>query len=475
MDVRGIEGVTATDNKKELVIELGLRQSGLRIKGKPEQVQQWQREVHEAVAVLDEKYRLQSLRDGRWTRMILSLWALRDIPLASIRKRIVCHVLEMEHLELIRAESYSLDSLTPGVRALISTRMLPMLNVDTLPTLFGACSSVRSTAENAQPLVFNSNADEVAQRWVQSGQLHLGFLDEVDAGRKLLARGANSMVYRLTMANGKSRAVRVIKEPRRGDARFLRSIYYLRVLAPSNFVCTSFACIAPVEEGARLLHVLEFVHGCTLFQAGKHYMWDPAETAWAAKALLEALEYVHSRGIVHREIDSTHIMMERETPSSKPLRVGIKLLDFGSATFVRPGTTGQVGGVTMAPEMIQGRTYDEKVDLYSAGITLAELLNRSKHPQLKPGALIEEQMLVEILFLVALGKPMDPIIHHAQANAECKDFFAKILAVNPEDRPSATELLQHPYVTTQAVPDKVARKIVVVIGRTIEMRKKSLQ
>ena len=129
----------------------------------------------------------------------------------------------------------------------------------------------------------------------------------------------------------------------------------------------------------------------------------------------------------------------------------------------------------MAPEMIQGRAYDQKVDLYSAGITLAELLNRSKHPLLVPGALIEEQMLVEILFFVALGKPIDPIIHHAQADAQCKDFFRQILATRPENRPTATQLLQHPYVTSQAVPDKVARKIVIVIGRTIEMRKKQAE
>jgi serine/threonine protein kinase len=93
----------------------------------------------------------------------------------------------------------------------------------------------------------------------------------------------------------------------------------------------------------------------------------------AVAQVLFALGYVHRRGLVHRDLKPTNIMVDDQR-RARLMDFGlVKPLDSGEATLTG---TGKIVGTYryMSPEQVQGRAVDERSDLYSLGVILYELL-----------------------------------------------------------------------------------------------------
>jgi serine/threonine protein kinase len=89
--------------------------------------------------------------------------------------------------------------------------------------------------------------------------------------------------------------------------------------------------------------------------------------------LLKAVSYIHDRNMAHRDIKPENILYD-------PVNKKIKLIDFGISkkTFVRGSRREMltiIGTmVYLAPEILQGGGYDERVDIWAVGITLYKLI-----------------------------------------------------------------------------------------------------
>ncbi len=93
----------------------------------------------------------------------------------------------------------------------------------------------------------------------------------------------------------------------------------------------------------------------------------------ALAQVLGALGYVHRRGLVHRDLKPTNIMVDDDR-RARIMDFGlVKPLDSGDTTLTG---TGKIVGTYryMSPEQVQGKAVDERSDLYSLGVILYELL-----------------------------------------------------------------------------------------------------
>lgn len=150
--------------------------------------------------------------------------------------------------------------------------------------------------------------------------------------------------------------------------RFIREIRLQASLSHPN--------IASLHNALRvenqLLMVMEFVDGETLAEISRRTRLSTAQAVDVIAQALAALDYAHSRGVIHRDVKPSNIML---TQSGL-----VKLMDFGIARGARDlnGLThagAAIGSMYyMSPEQITADPVDGRADVYSTAVTLFELL-----------------------------------------------------------------------------------------------------
>jgi serine/threonine protein kinase len=151
-----------------------------------------------------------------------------------------------------------------------------------------------------------------------------------------------------------------------------------------------------------------------------------------ASALL-GLQYLHEAKMIHRDIKAGNLLLTKTGHAV--------LADFGVSarlsTLVSKRNTVIGTPFWMAPEVIQESMYDSKADLWSLGITLIELADREPpfsniHP-------------MRAIFMIPSRPP--PTFHdESRWSPDMVSFSKRCLVKNPDERASAKELLDHPFV-----------------------------
>ncbi|KAF7668373.1 hypothetical protein LDENG_00016930 [Lucifuga dentata] len=157
---------------------------------------------------------------------------------------------------------------------------------------------------------------------------------------------------------------------------------------------------------------------------------------------LEALIYLHENKIIHRDLKAGNILLS--------LDGDVKLADFGVSaknTKTLQRRDSFIGTpYWMAPEVVmcetsKDRPYDYKADIWSLGVTLIELA------QIEPPN--HEMNPMRVLLKIAKSEP-PTLMHPSRWSPEFKDFLRKALDKNVDNRWSAVQLLQHPFVSSVA-------------------------
>ncbi|KAH9658983.1 phosphoenolpyruvate carboxylase kinase 1 [Citrus sinensis] len=124
------------------------------------------------------------------------------------------------------------------------------------------------------------------------------------------------------------------------------------------------------ENDAFLSIVMELCEPVTLYDEILRNPVCETRAAGYMQQLLSALAHCHRYGVVHRDVKPENVFLDS--------RGKVKLGDFGSADWLlgEMGTTSGVVGTPyyVAPEVVMGREYGEKVDVWSAGVVLYTIL-----------------------------------------------------------------------------------------------------
>lgn len=160
-----------------------------------------------------------------------------------------------------------------------------------------------------------------------------------------------------------------------GFSRVIRKIFYInqnilyeaevcRKLQHPNIV----RLLETFDEAKKLYLVFDLVAGGELFHDIQNLQYySEALASKCMQEILQAVNFFHKKGVVHRDLKAENILLTRKTKPSS-----IKIADFGLAVEVRGNERENFGyagtPLYMAPEILKRQSYGKPVDMWSCGV-----------------------------------------------------------------------------------------------------------
>ncbi|KAJ8702494.1 mitogen-activated protein kinase kinase kinase [Pleurotus ostreatus] len=263
---------------------------------------------------------------------------------------------------------------------------------------------------------------------------------------ELIGKGTYGQVYlALNATTGEMMAVKQVEIPQtlsdRNDTRQVTVVEALKFesetlkdLDHPNIV----QYLGFEETPSNLSIFLEYVPGgsigsCLL----KHGKFDEEVTKSFTGQILDGLEYLHSKGILHRDLKADNILVEKSGVCKiSDFGISKRTDDMGGAMTAMKGTV-----FWMAPEVInsQKKGYNFKIDIWSMGCVVLEMW-----AGMRPW---NGDEVVAVMFKLYQAKLPPPVPDDVILSPLADDFRRKCFAINPEERPTASELRRHKYLT----------------------------
>ncbi|KAJ3274129.1 hypothetical protein HDV01_003412 [Terramyces sp. JEL0728] len=259
-----------------------------------------------------------------------------------------------------------------------------------------------------------------------------------------------------SIEKGNSVAVKIIKlEPGEELDEVLNEVNFLRDCNHPNIVSYIGCYIKKgTVRGQKIVWiVMEYCGGGSVEAAGKNLKASllESEIKCIIRECLVGLEFLHSRSKIHRDIKCGNILMNDQGE--------IKLADFGvstqlTRTFSKRNTF--IGTpYWMAPEVItseqHGTSYDHKADIWSLGISAIEMAESTPpmfdtHP-------------MRVLFMIPKLDPPQ-LKEKEKWSSDFHSFLKACLEKNPDNRPTAGDLLKHPFVHPNPLNTKIIQQFI---------------
>jgi len=195
--------------------------------------------------------------------------------------------------------------------------------------------------------------------------------------------------------------------------------------------CMIMKFVKTFKDSFRIYFLLEHVLGVEMFDVLRTLqVLSEADSKFYAACLVDVLEYVHSKGIVYRDLKPENLVIDSE---GYP-----KLIDFGISKIISGRTFSLVGTPHyMAPEIIEGKGYGITADYWSLGVMIYEFICGSLpfgDEESEPFAIYKEILSFKFEF--------PPFV---DSNSPCRRFISQLLSSNPALRSSKNQdLKSHP-------------------------------
>lgn len=210
------------------------------------------------------------------------------------------------------------------------------------------------------------------------------------------------------------------------------------------FLCMDHPHIARLvdvyESSNTITIVMECAEGGELFDRVTQQRFSEDEAADAVRQILLALNYIHSHGIVHRDLKLENILYDTKGGHH------LKLIDFGFSKFHDSGSRLHTSCGTLAyiaPEVLN-RSYTSQCDLWSLGVITFILL--SNHMPFHGGDSIQDN--------IRGGQYVMKPAHWRSVSKMAQDFTHALLTVDPNLRLDAKSALEHSWIASSRIAPK---------------------
>ena len=153
---------------------------------------------------------------------------------------------------------------------------------------------------------------------------------------------------------------------------------------------------------------------------------------------IQAINYLHKKKIIHRDIKPENILIDNDDNAL--------LSDYGIATHCKEGETRNTYCGTdeyLAPEVIRGENYDEKIDIWAIGILIYECVSPSRKTPFNKLDFLERTKDNKE-YLIKTEKELK-INYDKDFNPLAKNLIEKILKINPKERLPIDDILKHVF------------------------------
>lgn len=199
--------------------------------------------------------------------------------------------------------------------------------------------------------------------------------------------------------------------------------------------------LAGVYESDEEYHIVtEKLDGGELFDrvAERRRLSEP-EAADVAYQILRALRYMHAQDILHRDVKPENILYESSGGRA------VKLIDFGFAVKMDGSEDLNACGTMLyvAPEVLAGRTYDDRCDIWSVGAVVYAMLTGRPLYTGSEKCVYSKSTKGQVDFCRTFNR----------LSKGAQDFVRHLLTVDPSERPSASQAMEHHWIR-QMAPDE---------------------
>lgn len=261
---------------------------------------------------------------------------------------------------------------------------------------------------------------------------------------ELIGRGSFGKVFLgLNATTGDMMAVKQVKAARNQNVEDPTKSLYAEVETMKDLDHLNIVQYLGFEQLGGVSNLfLEYVPGGSVKSLLNNFGRFPEPTIqFLNKQVLEGLSYLHSRGILHRDLKADNLLLDIDGT--------VKISDFGISKrsrdiYANNAEMSMQGTIFwMAPEVInnviknQKQGYSAKVDVWSLGCVILEMFV-GRRPW-------STEEAVGAMYKLGSSRQAPPIPDDANVSQTGRDFIDKCFIIDAKERPTASELLNHDF------------------------------